>query len=331
MMTVFILNPKAGKNNDIQLLSEKIKAAASKVNREVEIYITKAKGDAERFVKEMCKENPQTRFIACGGDGTLCEVLNGVYGFNDAKIGVFPCGTGNDFCRNFETACFTNPEKLITADTVKCDVIKYTTTVDAKVKSGLCINMFNIGFDCNVADLMGKIKEKTILQGSLAYFASIFAILIKKKGADLEIECDGQKCYDGKLLLTSVANGCFCGGGIKSNPDACVSDGRMDINIIKNVTRINFLSKLPYYMKGTHKTAKGIEKILINKSCNNMTVTPKNGKMRLCCDGEIFDAGKTNFTVLHNFVNFVLPKENEDKGACCEHLSKSQVFSDLTQ
>ena len=78
--------------------------------------------------------------------------------------------------------------------------------------------MFNIGFDCNVADMTAKMKKKPLISGSMAYLFSIFAILIKKKGANLKIELDDIVKYEGPLLLTSLANGCFCGGGIKSNP-----------------------------------------------------------------------------------------------------------------
>ena len=152
-------------------------------------------------------------------------------------------------------------------------------------------------------------KKKPFISGSLAYFISIFAILIKKKGANLLIEADGVTKHRGPLLLTSVANGSFCGGGIKSNPLASVQDGLINVNIIHNISRLNFLTKLPYYMKGTHINLSGIEKIISNITCKKLVLTPLSGRMRICVDGEIEDAERTEFEIVPAAINIVVPKK----------------------
>lgn len=307
MKIVFIVNPKAGKKNNVESVAEKIKSAAEKLKADVEIYKTKAVGDAADFVRSFCKEHGKARFIACGGDGTLGEVVNGAFEFEGAEIGVLPLGTGNDFVKNFD-GDFFDIEAQITSASEKCDVIRYTTTDEmGQSRVGYCANMFNIGFDCNVVDAMESIKKKTFFSGSLAYFIGIFTTLVKKKGADLEIELDGKTAHNGKLLLTSIANGCFCGGGVKSNPTACIHDGLMNVNIVNNVSRLRFVTLLPYYMKGTHLELKGIDKVIRNVGCKRMTVRPGGGKMRLCADGEIISAGVTEFEILHDALNFVVP------------------------
>lgn len=73
--------------------------------------------------------------------------------------------------------------------------------------------MFNIGFDCNVVDLAGRLKQYPLLTGSVAYMAAVVGILVKKKGADLKIQLDDQLVHQGPLLLTALANGSYCGGG----------------------------------------------------------------------------------------------------------------------
>ncbi len=307
MKTVFIINPKAGKKNNIEKLIEKIREAAEKLSADAEIYITKSVGDAADFVRDFCKNRGGARFIACGGDGTLGEVLNGAFGFEDAEVGVVPLGTGNDFVKNFE-GDFEDVEAQITAESEKCDVIKYTAQCDGKEKVGYCANMFNIGFDCNVVDAMERIKKKNLASGPFAYFLGIFTTLVKKKGADLEIELDGKTVHKGKLLLTSIANGRFCGGGIKSNPGASVHDGLMNVNIIYNVSRLKFIRLLPYYMKGTHLGLSGIDKVISNVGCKKMIIRPNGGVMRLCTDGEITSAGVTEFEILHDAMSFVVPK-----------------------
>lgn len=298
METLFIINPCAGQGKDIDKLVEKINTTGAK------IYITKSVGDAEFFVREYCKNHTPVRFIACGGDGTLNEVLNGAFGKDNVEIGVLPIGTGNDFCRNFPKN-FSDIESLIKGRTVKCDAIRYTT--DGVIR--YCANMFNIGFDCNVADMTATMKKKPFISGSLAYFISILANLIKKKGANLKIEIDDKLFYSGPLLLTALANGKFCGGGIMSNPLADISDGKININIIRNVSRLRFLTLLPLYIKGTHVKKQGLENIISNLDCKKVVLTPLSHDMRLCCDGEIQNAGKTEFEIVPSAFNFVIPNK----------------------
>ncbi len=297
MENVFIVNPNAGQGK-IEKLVNTLDYNGSK------LYITKAVGDAERYVREYCKKNPSVRFIACGGDGTLNEILNGSFGYENVEIGVIPTGTGNDFCRNFE-GNFENIDSQLKGTTVKCDAIRYTTNGVSRY----CANMFNIGFDCNVADMTSAMKKKPLISGSFAYFLSIIAMLIKKKGADLKIEIDGKTVHNGPLLLTSVANGKCCGGGIASNPYADVSDGKINVNIIKNVSRIKFISLLPRYMKGTHLAIKNIETIIKTADCKKIVITPNKSTYKLCCDGEITTAEQTVFEIIPNAFNFVIPNE----------------------
>lgn len=305
MKMVFVINPMAGAGKDIKKIEENILNTAGSLNAECETYITKAAGDGERFVREYLSAcGGRARIIACGGDGTFNEVLNGAAGFDEAELGAMPMGTGNDFCRNFKHAGdFFSVGAQIKGKTQKCDAIRYSTDN----KAGYCANMFNIGFDCNVADLTAKMKKKPFISGSMAYFLSIFAILIKKKGAKLKIDIDGKEKHTGPLLLTSVANGSYCGGGIMSNPLAEICDGFINVNIIYNISRLNFLSKLPFYMKGTHVKLKGIERVIFNTKCKRVRVTPLDGAMRLCIDGEITDAKKTEFEIVPEAFNFVVP------------------------
>lgn len=307
MKTIFIVNPKAGKGKNSEELVRKINAVSAEVSADTEVYYTTAVGDASRFVKEYCAKSGAARFIACGGDGTLNEVVNGAIGYNGVEVGVVPVGTGNDFCRNFTGFDFTDIKGQIFGESVKCDTIKYTTVVDNEKKTGYAVNMFNIGFDCNVADLMTDIKEKTFFSGSMTYFLSILINLIKKKGANLEVITDGEVKHKGALLLTALANGAFCGGGVNSNPKATVNDGFIDINIIKDVPRHRFITLLPHYMRGTFLRLKNIDKIIFTQKCKQAIIVPNTEKIRISCDGEIYDAGRIEFEIVPEAFDFVLP------------------------
>lgn len=308
MKTVFVVNPKAGKGAGKDRLTNQLRNCIIQQKLDAQVYLTKCPGDATRFVREYCEKQGAARFIACGGDGTVSEVLNGAVGYFGAEVGVLPVGSGNDFCRNFpEDADFTDILLQTSAEAVPCDAIRYTTTVNGEEKTGYCANMFNIGFDCKVADTTNYLKENTILGGSLAYVVAIFIELLQKKTTFLTVEADGQAVHQGETLLTSVANGKYCGGGIMSNPLASLCDGNINFNLIRNVTRLRFLSLLPLYMKGTHLRKKGIERFIVSRHCKKLTVTPGQAALRLCIDGEIVTAGAITFEAVPDAFRLVLP------------------------
>jgi len=304
MKTFFIVNPKAGQGKKSEELCRKIR----EVSPESEIVFTKKKGDAGKIAKDICKnlKGEEVRIYACGGDGTFCDTVNGVIGYENVSVGVVPVGTGNDFLKNFgNEKVFKDLKAQLSGNVKKCDAIKIT---DESGKNLYCANMINIGFDCNVADKAASLKKKPLISGSGAYLLAIFAMLIKKKGAFLKIIVDGEEKKNGKLLLCAVSNGKYCGGGIKSNPDANIDDGMLDVNIVHNVSRRKFLTLLPFYAKGTYKKLKKIDSIINFLKCKNMRIEPLGGKMKICVDGEIFDTGSINIEVIHKAYNFVVPK-----------------------
>lgn len=312
MRIIFVINPKAGKGKGIDKLVEKIRSTSEKTGIKASTYMTKAVGDAEAFAdligKETASSGEEVRLIACGGDGTLNEVLNGAIRYDNLTVGVMPIGTGNDFCRNFpDEGDFLDVEAQLKGKVVKCDAIRYSGLLAGKEQTRYCANMFNIGFDCNVVDLTAKLKTYPMIKGSFAYLLGVAVTYIKKKGAKLRVELDGKVIEDGPLLLTAIANGGFCGGGVHSSPYASVNDGIMDVNVIFNVSRLDFLKKFPHYAKGTHMELPDINQILYAGTCRKARITPLDGTMRLCTDGEIIDAGAIDFEMVPEAFNLLLP------------------------
>ena len=312
MRHIFVINPKAGKEKNREKFEANILAAGKKLNKKVEIYETTAAGDGEDFVRRTSaakSPDEKIRFYACGGDGAVNEIFNGAYGFDNVEVGVIPMGTGNDFIRNFGTAeQFRDIEAQLQGEAVECDLIRYVEYLDGTAKQPrYCANMFNIGFDCNVVDQTAKAKKWPLINGSLAYLISVFIMLIKKKGANLRVEFEDGEVFDDKLLLMAIANGCYCGGGWRSNPIAALDDGIMDIGLIRDIPRRQFPALLPKYSKGTHLDYKGIEKILIYKKSRTLTITANGENMRLCTDGEITDAEKVTFEMVPDAIRVAVP------------------------
>ena len=82
MRHIFIINPHAGKKKSTKLLERDIRA----LDVPCEIIYTKKPGDARRIAQMAAESGEEVRLYACGGDGTLHEVVNGAAGFPGAAV-----------------------------------------------------------------------------------------------------------------------------------------------------------------------------------------------------------------------------------------------------
>ena len=302
MKHYFITNPAAGKKNSCEELRERIISAATECGADFEIYETTSVGDATHFVRETCENTPdiQKRFYACGGDGTLNEVVSGAVGQKNASVGLIPAGSGNDFARNFE-----NNELFFD---IKAQIEGEATPVDVlALNDKYAINMVNIGFDCEVVKRMVRIKRSPLCPAGLAYIFGLVMTLITKPGVKVEISVDGGEYKKYDLLLCTNANGCYCGGGFHSNPHALLTDGKINFLFVNNVSRIRFLTLVSSYKKGTHICEKNA-KILSSGSCSTIDMRFE-GIQSVSIDGEVTDIDRElHFSIRHGGLNFVIPK-----------------------
>lgn len=315
MKYVFIINPSSGKQKKKKKFLSALKKAAAELGVKYEIYYTKAPKDGERYVRKLCQESLKSeerlRIYACGGDGTINELVNGAFGFDNVEIGAIPLGTGNDYVRNYSDAAdFFDIKGQLTGESKYSDLIKYKAEYEGVITEGYCANMFNIGFDCNVVDLTASVKRWPFIKGSLAYMISVAIILIKKKGANLRIEYADGTVIDGNILLIAIANGCFCGGGVKGVPLCELDDGLMDVSVVNDMNRRFFINMFPSYAKGIHLDEPKIADSGVIKYTKEetLTVTANGENLRLCTDGEITTQKKIEFSMVHNAFKFIVPR-----------------------
>lgn len=301
MKNYFIINPKAGKGKHSEALEAQIRSACERCGADYEIYRTTAIGDATRFVREKCAEGDTlpARFFACGGDGTLGEVVNGAVGVAGAYVGLIPSGTGNDFVRNFsEKELFFDIEAQIGGANVKVDVLKCNDLY--------AINMINIGFDCEVVKKKVNIQSRGILPSKLAYIFGLVATLIKKPGVRAKFSFDGGEPFEKTCLLTTFANGKFCGGGFKSNPLAELCDGECDVLLVNNVSRTKFVSLVGSYKKGTHINPKTV-KVLSAHKTKSIDIE-FFGTQSISVDGELFDFERITISCVRGALGLTVPR-----------------------
>ena len=221
-------------------------------------------------------------------------------GYPFASVGLIPKGTGNDFARNFANGeLFFDIDAQTDGSPVLVDVLACNDMY--------AINMVNIGFDCEVVKRMVRIKRSPLVPSKLAYIVALVMTLIKKPGVETEVSFDSSEREKRSLLLTTIANGCFCGGGFHSNPKASLVDGNIDSLLVNNVSRRTFLRLVPSYKKGTHLVEKNFSII----SANTVKTLDMyfDGFQSISVDGELFEVDRElHMSVLRGALKFNVPK-----------------------
>ena len=313
----FIINPAAGTGTFVRTLSEKIRLAAEAREIDYEIYLTKAPGDAIDYVAScVAGDDEMHRFYACGGDGTLCEVVNGAPLSERAEFALIPIGTGNDFCRNFDDrAAFFDIERQIDGTAMPIDLIRYNDRY--------CVNMLNIGFDCNVVERTVKLKHHPLVPSSMAYSLGVVSTLMHKMTTDMHIELEDGEVIERPLLLMSIANGQFYGGGFHSNPRATLDDGLFDVNIIEKVSRVTFLSLIGSYKAGTHLETGA--KYITYRQSKSLTMHFDTETL-MCVDGETAPVTELTVSIVPKATRFVLPH-----GVSCLSVTTEEGEAEATE
>jgi diacylglycerol kinase (ATP) len=325
MKHIFILNPAAGKGKIEKTLFPRIINDSKRLDIDYEIHRTFGPGDAEQFIKRRCtgrnadtnyrfntdKEGDKLRFYACGGDGTLNEVINGAFGQQNVEVAMIPAGTGNDFPRNFGSLDdFNDIEGQILGQPRPIDLIRYQQIAEdgkTELLPRYGVNMFNIGLDSNAADLAARLKTYPFIPISLAYILGLVAVLGKKEGVNLEICLDDGEIYKGDFMLIAIGNGAYCGGGYKGVPYASVDDGLIDVSIVKEISRFKLVTLLNKYKEGTHLEDPSTADFIEYRKCKRLIISSKNA-VKLSVDGEISMIGKITFEMIPSCINFSVPR-----------------------
>lgn len=302
MEHIFIINPKSGKKDNTGDIVNHLKNKYSHLRYTV--YITQSVGDATRYVKERCENKTEPlKFYACGGDGTVNEVVNGLYGYDDVYFTVYPCGSGNDFVKSFgKENYFLDLDRIIEGKTKRIDVIK--------VNDRYSINMCNLGFDAGVAYNMMKFKKWPLINGKGAYNLAIVYSLIFKMGHKCKIYIDEKEVFDGKMLLSALGNGICCGGAYYCLPLASVEDGLIDGVIVKKISRIRFIGLIKKYKTGEYVNIPKYDKVMKYYKFTNFKLIT-NKEIVYCVDGECSKSKEINVNIIKNAINFVLPYDYE--------------------
>ena len=101
MRHIFIINPIAGGRDSTSRIMEAAKALQERHGIAYECILARRPCHTMETLRALAEGGEALRFYACGGDGTVNEVANGILGFPNAAMTCIPAGTGNDFMKNF--------------------------------------------------------------------------------------------------------------------------------------------------------------------------------------------------------------------------------------
>jgi diacylglycerol kinase (ATP) len=244
--TAIILNRSAGGGDCAEAAGPFLNRLKAEIQN-LEIHWTDYAGHATELSRIARKEGVET-IIAAGGDGTVFEVINGIFPNSGppCKLGILPLGTGNSFLRDFG---ITNAEEAVNAiiagNTQLVDVIEATHT-DGKFHY---INLLSIGFSAEAGALTNRRFKGLGLTG---YALAVVVSLTRMSHPCFPYQTDSLPLRADPSTLISFSNSRFTGGTMEMAPSADLSDGQLDIIHIGPMSRRRLLSCFPKIYQGTH-------------------------------------------------------------------------------
>lgn len=218
---------------------------------EVRPRLTFEAGDAARMSTEACEQGCDLLIVA-GGDGTINEGVNGVDRWiggharerEAPRLGIVPLGTANDLAGALE----------IPADVDQAMEIALAgreLPMDIGSVEGRCfLNVSTGGFGAEATEEASN-EAKRVL-GPLAYLVTGVRKFATLEPLTARVSSGGETVAEGRFLLFAVGNNRRTGGGNFLTPRADPSDGLLDLCLVREMSRVEFLRLLPQLRTGDH-------------------------------------------------------------------------------
>lgn len=296
MKHVFIVNPAAGKSDRTEIYRKLIDAAFVPRGLQYELLVSQAPGDCRKLAQQAAASGEEVRLYACGGDGTLNEVVCGMAGFENAAVTHYPGGSGNDSIKVFsDTAPFFDLERLLDADETRFDLISCNGTY--------CANILSIGLDAKIGTDIARFKRLPFVSGKGAYILSILANVLSGRSAHYVVEVNGER-IDAEQTLICVCNGRWYGGGFNPVPEAEPDDGLLDVLLVKKVSLLQVAAVIGKYQKGKYADYPAL---IRHERCTKLTIRCDTPSV-VNIDGEALHTDFLDISLKPKALRFFYPK-----------------------
>jgi YegS/Rv2252/BmrU family lipid kinase len=215
--------------------------------------------------------------VALGGDGTVHEIANGLLeAGGTVALGVVPVGSGDDFAK----LVGSRPHDV--AGAVAHIVAGRVRRFDVgRALDEYFVNSMGFGFGPHVVRTRNAMPG---LRGFLSYLVPVVHAFFSFEPPAFELTVAGT-VERGRMMLIEVCNGTTAGGSYRFAPDADVSDGRLDVCLVRRVSLPRFLLALPRVMRGTHTTMRECTML----RATTLTVRTPGTPLLVHLDGELRD------------------------------------------
>lgn len=294
MKHLFIINGVANKEKRQRLLAA---IRHTYKNEDYEIETTEYPRHATKIAQNYAKANDALRIYSCGGDGTLHEIINGIYQYPHVQIAIIPIGTGNDFVKSlgYGPNDFSDLEKYLNPLFVTTDLIQTGQEVS--------INTVSLGLDVAIAKNVTKFKHLPIPKGTVPYYLSLLYSMATSLTSPFKLNIDQQKSFNQPYTFVVVSNGQYYGGGYRPCPQARIDDGYLDYCLISSVPRYKILALSNKYKKGTHITYQEYVKTGRMEKMQILNSEP----VTINLDGEVRTMLQPTIAILKQQVTICLP------------------------
>ena len=300
MKGLFIINPSSGKQNIDSMLREIMATLIlHQICSHVDVFYTKGKDDAKNRAAEL-KPGDYDFVVSVGGDGTLNEVTNGlILSESNIPMAIISAGTVNDFATYMKL-----PQ---TADGF-CQMIKdfQTKKVDVgRVNNEYFINVLAAGM---LTDIAYKVpKDKKAVLGKMAYYLEGVKEFPKQLSQNMTLTFNSKE-YSGTedIMLFLVANSKSVGGFADAAPLASVSDGYLDVMIIKKMALLTEAPDLIFKLfQGEHPKHPSIEYFQTKEL--SVLPTEQTAGIAIDYDGEILEEGlPVDISIVPEALNLII-------------------------
>jgi YegS/Rv2252/BmrU family lipid kinase len=244
------------------------------------VLFTKHRGDAAALANEAARKGAKF-IIACGGDGTISEVANGILSSGkDAELGILPSGTGGDFRRTLEIPSRTRDAAKIlrTGRTARIDVGR-VSYVD---NNGNDATRYFVGVaSCGMST---KVIER--VKADHASFASaLLKTAMRNEPVRLVVQLDDSHEHHLVVSNLCVANARYFGGGMKIAPDAKLTDSKFDVIGIGDLSALKIFTSAPRVYTGAHLSMPEVSHALARKI--TVRAADRAAEVALEVDGEL--------------------------------------------
>jgi diacylglycerol kinase (ATP) len=223
---------------------------------------TEKAGDGRTLAERGAREGRRL-IVACGGDGTISEVANGILSSGvDVELGILPSGTGGDFRRtlNIPTRAADAARVLRNGRTRRIDVgrVTYLNHEGAQV-SRYFLGVASFGMSTHI---IARVKESDSrwlpaarsgwLGGKLSFAAATVRTTVSLPVTNVLVQLDEGR--ERRLTVSNlcIANARYFGGGMKVAPQAKLDDGQFDVITIRDMSTLRILANAHKLYSGSH-------------------------------------------------------------------------------